>query len=91
MAKAMILAVFLALVWFGFGLSEAIAWFPITSNCFFYTQHVTVAQKLAKPMVMGLFLVSDWFRFRLFLGLIQILNALAEPLKINKTSSAWLV
>ena len=31
MAKVMILAVFLASVWLGFGLSEAIAWFPITS------------------------------------------------------------
>ena len=42
----------------------------------FYTQHVTAAQKLAKPMV---FFVLDWFCFRLFLVLIQFLDALAKP------------
>ena len=46
----------------------------------FYTQHVTAAQKLAKPMVLGLFLFGiRLFFFLLFLVLIQILNVLAKP------------
>ena len=76
MAKVMILAVFLASVWLGFGLSEAIAWFPITS--FLYpTCHC--CSKIGQTNGFCFFLVLDWFCFRLFLVLIQFLDALAKP------------
>ena len=76
----MVLAVFSALVWFGFGLSEAIAQFPITSKCFFNPNMSLQLKNWPNQWFWVYFcLVLDCFFFLLFLVLIQILNVLAKP------------
>ena len=45
----------------------------------FDTQHVTVAQKLTKIMVLVIFLVLAWFGLVLIFVFVQIVNPMSKP------------
>ena len=44
----------------------------------FGTQHVTVGQKMAKTMILAIFLALAWLGLVLVIILVQILNAMAK-------------
>ena len=84
-AKTMVLAISLVLVWYGLVLDMFKSliwghhWIPLHKYMPFDTQHITVAQKLTKTLVLAIFLVLAPLGLVLVLVFVQILNLLAEP------------